>query len=66
MPHMNGAETVAAIRQQPRLKDVRIVVVSGEDRDDAMMAGDGGRVSQWFSKPLNPELLVQHLTLAGA
>lgn len=61
MPRMNGSETVAAIRQHPRLKDVRIVVVSGEDRDERTIAAAGPQMTEWLAKPLNPEVLVGHL-----
>jgi carbon storage regulator CsrA len=58
MPRMNGKETVEAIRSCPRLRKTKIVVVSGEDRDAGLVAEDPRGITEWFSKPLDPERLV--------
>ena len=60
MPRMNGLETLAAINQLPHLKQTKVVVVSGEDRNE-LDTTDCRLVDQWFTKPLNPAHLVGHL-----
>lgn len=62
MPRMDGAETIRRIRQNPRWNGTRVVVVSGEDRDDSIVTGDDRGVSEWLSKPLDPARLVSHLS----
>lgn len=64
MPRMNGMETVEAIRRLPSLHNTKVVVVSGEDRQESMVTKDNRGVSEWFSKPLNPDRLVSYLDAA--
>ena len=61
MPRMNGLDTVAAIRRHPAVKQTRVVIVSGEDRDESFLTDSDRSVSAWFSKPLDPNRLVEHL-----
>lgn len=61
MPRMNGAETLKAIRKDPFLKDVKVVVVSGEEPKTALGKTSSRGVSEWFSKPLDPAKLIEHL-----
>ncbi len=60
MPRMNGLETLRAIENLPQLKHTKVVVVSGEDRQE-LDTTNCRLVDQWFAKPLNPALLVGHL-----
>ncbi len=57
---MNGLETLSAIEKLPQLKHTKVVVVSGEDRQELDTA-NCGIVDQWFAKPLNPAHLVGQL-----
>jgi CheY-like chemotaxis protein len=61
MPRMTGIETVRRIRSEPALKDTRIVIVSGEDREESLVTGDNRGATEWFTKPLTPDQLVEHL-----
>lgn len=61
MPRMNGAETLQSIRNDPFLKDIEVVVVSGEDCENELTSIDKRAVSEWFSKPLDPDKLIRHL-----
>lgn len=61
MPRMNGLDTVEAIRRHPAINQTRVVIVSGEDRDESSMSASDHRITEWFSKPLDPNRLVEHL-----
>lgn len=61
MPRMNGLDTVAAIRRHPAARKTKVVIVSGEDRDESFLTASDRNVSEWFSKPLDPNRLVEHL-----
>ena len=61
MPRMNGLDTVEAIRRHPAISKTRVVIVSGEDRDESSMSASDRRITEWFSKPLDPNRLVEHL-----
>ena len=61
MPRMNGVDTVKAIRKHRSLKETKVVIVSGEPRDELMVSSDCRGVSEWFSKPLDPDRRVRHL-----
>ena len=63
MPRMNGAETAKAIRSRPRLRDVKILVVSGEDRG-SMHEDEAPVDAEWFAKPLNPDRLARYFESA--
>ncbi|QGQ25640.1 response regulator [Gimesia benthica] len=57
MPRMRGSEVAKAIRKMSSSKETKIVVVSGEDRDDSLVTGDNTGVDEWFSKPFDPDRL---------
>lgn len=59
MPRMNGLETVKAIRSRPHLQNIKIVIVSGEDREELSLQ-DAPEVAEWFPKPLNPDRLARY------
>ena len=61
MPGMDGYEVARQLRQDPVLKDVRLVAVTGwgqpQDRDRTAAAG----ISQHLVKPIEPAMLQQVL-----
>jgi carbon storage regulator CsrA len=61
MPRMNGLETLQAIRKDPFLKDIQVVVVSGEESQSSCGKSETRGVSEWFEKPLDPAKLIEHL-----
>ncbi len=57
MPRCDGPETVARIRRDPRLADLKVFAVSGTaPRDLGLTTGPEG-VDAWFPKPVNPQTL---------
>jgi CheY-like chemotaxis protein len=59
MPLMGGYEFVAAVRTDPTLRDIPIVIISsrsgGEDRKQALAAG----AIDYLTKPYNEKNLVE-------
>lgn len=62
MPHMNGWETLAALRRLSPL--VPIVLTSGYDESHVMAHSDGRRVDGFLAKPYEGERLRQVLVAA--
>ncbi len=65
MPRCNGPETVARIRRDPRLADLKVFALSGTPpRDLGLETGPRG-VDAWLPKPVNPrtiwEVIQKHL-----
>jgi CheY-like chemotaxis protein/sRNA-binding carbon storage regulator CsrA len=62
MPRMSGQQMVSKIRQNPRFRDLKLIAVTGADRDvfGTSDAGERG-VDRWYSKPLNPSQFVEQL-----
>ncbi|HMO12540.1 MAG TPA: response regulator [Pirellulaceae bacterium] len=61
MPRMNGAETIAAIRKDPFLKDLKVIVVSGDCPNTTLPTVEKFDIDRWLSKPLDPAKLVTQL-----
>jgi carbon storage regulator CsrA len=62
MPNLDGPDTVTAIRSNPEYANIRLYMISGEDRSafDVPMGVDG--IQQWFNKPLQPSQLIESLS----
>lgn len=61
MPGLDGPSTVAAIRRNPAYGDIKLLMVSGEDRESVdVVEGDGG-IQHWFSKPIDPSAFADDL-----
>lgn len=66
MPRFDGAKTVAAIRQDPEHKCLKIFAVTGSDpAETAVSVGPEG-VDRWFTKPVDPIQLVQAMRVESA
>jgi carbon storage regulator CsrA len=61
MPRMNGQQVVARIRENPRFRDLKLVAVSGADKESFAPATNGRGVDRWYTKPLNPSQFVEQL-----
>jgi len=61
LPRTDGPTTVKAIRQNPRLKGVKIFGVSGGVRERFPVKTGPDGIDAWFGKPLNPEMLLREL-----
>lgn len=63
MPRFDGTKTVSAIRQNPDHRNLKIFAVTGTDPVDAAVNVGPDGVNRWFSKPVDPEQLVQAMQL---
>jgi len=61
MPRCGGAETISAIRRDPTLRDLKVFAVSGVSRDEANVPIGPQGVDRWFSKPIDPQRLVEEI-----
>ena len=61
MPRLSGPQTVSSIRCDPKLKGLRLFAVSGTDRSTADVSIGPKGVDHWFSKPVNPQMLVEEI-----
>jgi carbon storage regulator CsrA len=58
MPRCDGPTTVRKIRKNSALQGIKIFAISGSTPEESGLTADGEDVNRWFSKPLNPRLLV--------
>lgn len=58
MPRCNGYHVCRALRSEPRLRDLKIVVVSGRDFDTDRQAASAEGADEYLTKPINPGQLV--------
>lgn len=62
LPRFDGPATVAAIRQNPAYRGMRIFAVTGSSPGEFNLSiGDQG-VDAWFQKPLNPKRIVEAMS----
>jgi len=61
MPRCDGPTTISAIRRNPQLSGVKVFAVSGSSPNQANVPIGPAGVDRWFSKPLNPRMLVAEL-----
>ena len=58
MPKFDGSKTVTAIRQHPDYRALKIFAVTGTDQAETLIDIGPRGVDRWFSKPVDPERLV--------
>ncbi len=66
MPRFDGPKTVSAIRQHPEHKSLKIFAVTGTNPAEAAVTVGPDGVNRWFSKPVDPEQLVEAMRLDAA
>ncbi|MFO0929218.1 MAG: response regulator [Gemmataceae bacterium] len=62
LPRSDGRQTLAAIRNDPRLHDLRVFAVSGTPPESMGITTGPGGLDAWFPKPLNPRKLWDAIT----
>jgi len=58
MPHLSGQELCRFLREHPKLKDLPVVLLSGED---SAARGDGSHADLYLSKPVPADELADSL-----
>lgn len=66
MPEMNGLELLRAMRANPELAGMAIIMVTTETEMEQMMTALEAGVNEYIMKPFTPEILVDKLRLVGA
>ena len=57
MPEMDGYETLAAIKADPRLRHVPVIMISGVDELDSVIRCIELGATDYLPKPFNPQIL---------
>lgn len=58
MPRFDGRKTISAIRKNPDYRGVKLFAVSGTKPEDVDISVGPTGVDRWFTKPLNPNALL--------
>jgi CheY-like chemotaxis protein len=58
MPRFDGRKTISAIRANPDYRGLKVFAVSGTERSETKVSLGSRGVDRWFSKPLDPRVLV--------
>ena len=61
LPRLGGAAAVTVLRSDPRFRGMKVYAVSGMDRDALHVPVGPEGVDHWFSKPLDPQQLVERI-----
>lgn len=64
MPGLDGPSTVSAIRSNPAYSDIKLLMISGEDRDSVVVSEGVDGIQHWFSKPIEPASFAEDLARA--
>jgi DNA-binding response OmpR family regulator len=63
MPGMTGLDVCRLIRADPRLRGIRILILSAAVADSSRQAGLDAGADEYFIKPFSPRLLAERLSL---
>lgn len=58
MPRCDGPTTIRKIRENPAFDGVKVFAISGSSPQESGIDCQQSGVSQWFTKPLNPKILI--------
>src|SRR5688572_21458441 len=61
MPRLGGAAAIGVMRSDPRFRGLKVYAVSGMDRGELQVPVGPEGVDHWFSKPLDPQQLVERI-----
>jgi CheY-like chemotaxis protein len=59
MPRLDGFDTVARLRSDPRTRDIKIAVVSASAQDTDLARGRRVGADAYVTKPFDPDALVR-------
>ena len=61
LPGMNGFEVLRWVRQQPELKSLKVVIVSGSNQDTDVETARSLGITDYIVKPASPNRLLEIL-----
>jgi two-component system chemotaxis response regulator CheY len=65
MPEMNGLEFVTALRAEPRLRSMTLMMVTTESEQSQIVRALAAGAHEYVIKPFTPDAIVDKLALLG-
>jgi two-component system, chemotaxis family, chemotaxis protein CheY len=65
MPEMNGLEFVTAVRADPRLRNMTLMMVTTESEQSQIVRALASGAHEYVIKPFTPDAIIDKLTLLG-
>ena len=59
MPRMNGYEVCTAVKNDPRLKDIYVIMLTAKGQEQDRIRGLAAGADEYLTKPFSPAHLVQ-------
>jgi two-component system alkaline phosphatase synthesis response regulator PhoP len=59
MPKKNGYEVCEAIKQDPDLKDIYIILLTAKGQVADKVRGEAAKANEYITKPFNPDEILQ-------
>ena len=59
MPKKNGYEVCEAIKQDPDLKDIYIILLTAKGQAADKVRGEAAKANEYITKPFNPDEILQ-------
>jgi two-component system chemotaxis response regulator CheY len=65
MPELNGLEFVIAVRGEPRLRSITLVMVTTESEHGQIVRALAAGAHEYIIKPFTPDAIIEKLALLG-
>jgi two-component system chemotaxis response regulator CheY len=65
MPEMNGLEFVTAVRAEPRLRSMTLMMVTTESEQSQIVRALAAGAHEYVIKPFTPDAIIDKLALLG-
>src|SRR5437763_16236819 len=65
MPEMNGLEFVTAVRAEPRLREMTLMMVTTESEQSQIVRALAAGAHEYVIKPFTPDAIIDKLALLG-
>ncbi|WP_433051053.1 response regulator [Dactylosporangium sp. CS-033363] len=65
MPEMNGLEFVTAVRAEPRLRSMTLMMVTTESEQSQIVRALASGAHEYVIKPFTPDAIIDKLALLG-
>lgn len=57
MPGLGGMEVLKAVKQDPRLRDIPVILITGDNCLETKLSSYHNGAADYLQKPLNPDML---------
>jgi two-component system, chemotaxis family, chemotaxis protein CheY len=65
MPVMDGPSFVAAVRSDPRYRDMKLLMVTARQHMDEVISALAAGADEYLMKPVTPEMLEEKIRMIG-